>query len=189
VIDTEEPEMHHNQRSHKLFRFEAAWVKEENCVTIVENGWKECVEARGGSVSEAAKAVSQDLGDWSKNILGDLERRIKTLKKELGMCRRGNISQACIKKEQLLKVKLQKLEEQQEMYWRQRAKVHWLRNGDKNTKYFHKSASERKKRSSIKSLKKNDGSIIFEKAEIHILFSNITLIYSNQGVVLEMMRY
>src|SRR3954469_6939663 len=31
----------------------------------------------------------------------------------------------------------------EDTYWRQRAKMHWLRNGDLNTKFFHRSASAR----------------------------------------------
>lgn len=33
--------------------------------------------ARGGTVVDAVKEVAADLWDWSRNILGDLEKRIK----------------------------------------------------------------------------------------------------------------
>lgn len=38
---------------------------------------------------------------------------------------------------------------QEELYWRQRAKSYWMRDGDRNTKYFHASASTKKRRNKI----------------------------------------
>jgi hypothetical protein len=41
---------------------------------------------------------------------------------------------------------------QEETYWRQRAKMHWLKEGDLNTKFFHMSASARQKKKKIDKL-------------------------------------
>jgi hypothetical protein len=56
------------------FRFEASWMEEENCEIIVENAWKLSMNVRAGCVSGAIGDVAIDLWDWSKNILGDLEK-------------------------------------------------------------------------------------------------------------------
>jgi hypothetical protein len=39
------------------------------------------MNVRGGSVATAVGDVAADLWDWSKNILGDLEKRLKNVKK------------------------------------------------------------------------------------------------------------
>jgi hypothetical protein len=41
---------------------------------------------------DAVKGVAASLKDWSGNVLGDLEKRVKKVKGELEKCRRRNIS-------------------------------------------------------------------------------------------------
>jgi hypothetical protein len=41
---------------------------------------------------------------------------------------------------------------QEETYWRQRAKMHWLKEGDLNTKFFHMTASARQRKKKIEKL-------------------------------------
>jgi len=46
---------------------------------------------------------------------------------------------------------------QEDLYWRQRAKTHWYKDGDLNTKKFHAAATTRKKVNRISSLQTDDG--------------------------------
>ncbi|KAL6205814.1 hypothetical protein ACLB2K_023066 [Fragaria x ananassa] len=39
-----------------------------------------------------------------------------------------------------------------EIYWRQRSRAIWLKDGDRNSKFFHKSASNRRKKNKLKGL-------------------------------------
>ncbi|XP_066365027.1 uncharacterized protein [Miscanthus floridulus] len=68
-----------------------------------------------------------------------------------------------ISREAILRYKLEKLEDQKELYWRQKAHVHWLQEGDRNTKFFHQYASDRKRMNRIKKLVKDDGGARFEE--------------------------
>lgn len=110
-------------RGSHSFRFEAGWVQEEQCGETVKNAWELATEV-GGSVMEAIKGVATNLHDWSRNVLGDLEKRIKRVRKALEDRRREAIGGDTANRVELLKFKLERLEEQRNMYWRQRAKVH-----------------------------------------------------------------
>jgi mannosylglycoprotein endo-beta-mannosidase len=97
---------------------------------------------------------------WDRNILGDLDKRISKLKKELESWRRKGISPEQVRREGLIKFKLGILEDQRDLYCRQHAHVQWMKDGDKNTKYFHSVATERRKMNKIKKLRREDGVVV-----------------------------
>lgn len=172
IVDTETVLPRRGEQGQHGFRFEASWVEEEQCAHVVGNAWRKAMEVNGAKVGEAIQSVAQELGDWSRNVLGDLEKRIKRAKKNLEECRRGRVSQENIRREEILKYKLSKLEDQKNTYWRQRAKAHWLQGGDRNTRFFHKYASERRRRSRIEKLVREDGSVVDQQEGLLGLISN-----------------
>ena len=130
------------------------------------------MEAREGKVGDAVREVASELNDWSRNFLGDLEKRIKRAKKALEACRRGVISRDSVAKEEIWKYRLEKLENQRELYWKQRATTHWLKHGDHNTSFFHKSASEKRRQNKITRLVRDDGVVVHDAEGIHALVTN-----------------
>lgn len=52
---------------------------------------------------------------------------------------------------------LETMYNQQEIYWKQRSKQHWLREGDRNSRYFHAATKIRKKMNYIDSLEDRTG--------------------------------
>ena len=80
--------------------------------------------------------MARSLHSWSGNVLGDLEKRVKKLRKEIEQCRRLPISDITVQREAVLSYRLDKHEEQVDIYWKQRAHVNWLEKGDRNTSFF-----------------------------------------------------
>ncbi|KAL0444993.1 UNVERIFIED_CONTAM: hypothetical protein Slati_2222000 [Sesamum latifolium] len=56
------------------------------------------------------------------------------------------------------KEELTKLITQEEVYWKQRSKDHWLKEGDRNSRFFHAKANRRFQVNSIRKLQREDGS-------------------------------
>lgn len=56
-----------------------------------------------------------------------------------------------------LRKKMQQLLMHDNAYWQQRAKTFWYKNGDRNNKFFHASATARKKVNHILSLEEDHG--------------------------------
>ncbi|KAA3460258.1 reverse transcriptase [Gossypium australe] len=73
--------------------------------------------------------------------------------------------------------------EKDEVYWEQRARVNWLRHGDRNTAYFHNCTTARRRANSISKLILDNGQEINEesiiKEEAKMYFENL---FTSKGV-------
>jgi hypothetical protein len=115
-------------------------------------------------------------------VLGDLERRVKKIKKELEECRRAEIGREQVAREEVLRYKLERVEEQVDIYWKQRAHVNWLQKGDRNTSYFHAACRERRKKNRIEKLKREDGVWLEREEEKRTYIANyFSLLFRSNG--------
>jgi hypothetical protein len=66
-----------------------------------------------------------------------------------------------------------------EIMWMQRSRVAWLREGDCNTKYFHRRASWRRRKNRVRRLKREDGtwtSVNAQMGDLALGFFNLYLL-------------
>jgi hypothetical protein len=110
-----------------------------------------------GSLAENLKNMEASLKSWSREKFGHVTREIERLRSVLEplegedvIGNRAEILQA--------KIKLDELLYREEMMWLQRSRINWLKEGDRNTRYFHRKARWRAKKNKIRRLKRGDGS-------------------------------
>ena len=97
---------------------------------------------------EKLKLCRRELTGWSKASCGNIKAKLGKLEKRLEQLENSNQGQhsAQIKS---LKMEVNDLLEKEEVYWKQRARVAWLKEGDRNTKFFHSKATQRQKKNSL----------------------------------------
>ncbi|XP_074346889.1 uncharacterized protein LOC141685699 [Apium graveolens] len=138
----------------KRFKFENTWIREQDCRGVVKQGWE---RAGCGTVLEKIRSCGSILQEWGG---GEKNRRYKQQVQDCKKSLRKLQSRrdaAVVKQYSEIRNTYLKLLERQEIYWKQRAKQHWLREGDRNIRYFHRFASTRKKNNSIDRIKNANG--------------------------------
>jgi hypothetical protein len=75
-----------------LFSFEASWLEEHQYQEVVQMAWENGRWESEVKVVDAIRSIATGLQDWSVNMLGDLEKRLKKAKTELEGYRRRSIS-------------------------------------------------------------------------------------------------
>jgi hypothetical protein len=138
----------------------------------VEEAWSKRVPCEDlGDINSVLNDVMSNLYRWKsdkfKHFPKEMEKK-RILMEDLNT--RSNTASE-LEKTRLAR-EMDELLYREEMAWLQRSRVSWLREGDRNTKYFHRQASRRHRKNRIRLLKRPDGSITVDKAEMEAMARN-----------------
>lgn len=127
----------------------------------MENSFKEEVlllwATTSGSLVEKLQLLSNGLRIWDRRTRNQRINQRGILTKQLeDLSSKDRDDEALL---DLMEAKFQlNLEiDKDEAYWEQRARANWLRSGDHNTSFFHRSAALQKKSNMIRKLQRVDG--------------------------------
>jgi hypothetical protein len=150
------------QHYRKEFKFENSWLKEEEIGEVVNEGWN---HGEGLEIVHRLTHCADELQRWGRRKKRRFKEEIKEYEEEMERTRdkgdASNISRFQEAQRQHAKVLIQ-----EETFWRQRAKMHWLKEGDLNTKFFHMSASARSKVKKIEKLMTDENEIVTDQEKI-----------------------
>lgn len=141
------------ERRVRNFRFENKWLEEPDIGRIVSNSWE---GFKDFGLLLRLKATGEVLDDWGKHIALAWIRNKRELEDQIDALM-GCTNQHSLDRLLELKSNLAKLLISEEKYRKQRAKAHWLKCGDLNTRFYHQVASARKKRNKISGLHDDNG--------------------------------
>lgn len=132
----------------RQFRFENNWLNESDLKEVVNNSWD---FSYGSDLSSCLNCCASNLENWGREHFQKLCADVKQCKERLFLLQTRDDCASIVEFENT-RVKLARLLMQEESYWRQRAKAHWLKDRDSNTKFFHARTLARRKKNQITSL-------------------------------------
>ncbi|CAN1761392.1 Transposon TX1 uncharacterized 149 kDa protein [Linum perenne] len=156
----------------RTFRYENNWKGEADVRAVVEGCW----QAGGGrGIFGKLEICAERLEEWgNRRNAADREdlQRVSARLDEL----RGESGEGVAEEEIRCKEEFITLVQRKQAYWKQRAKQFWLKDGDKNTKFFHAMENARRKKR-IGRLRDDNGRWVTKQEELeelaHHYFSGI----------------
>ena len=153
------------------FRFFNCWADHEQFKDIVKKVWSR--DVRGSAMFRLVsklKALKGELKVLNIKEFWNISERVKVARKELYDVQNkvfiDQDNEALIDEEYAKSAKFQRLLKAEESLAKQKAKVHWLREGDQNTNFFFKTINGRRNRNRIKTLNMKDDSTTNDNQKI-----------------------
>uniref|UniRef100_A0A803P0N1 Reverse transcriptase zinc-binding domain-containing protein n=1 Tax=Cannabis sativa TaxID=3483 RepID=A0A803P0N1_CANSA len=141
------------EKFRRTFRFEEGWTRDERSKLVVSQAWNSVVHNWAPTrMFKKIGATRVALIHWHKTQYGKVDASIKNLEYKLNTLQRLPVGSRDWKVECEVRKALNEALERREIYWKQRARVSWLREGDKCSNFFFLSATIRGRRNAIESI-------------------------------------
>ncbi|XP_038972101.1 uncharacterized protein LOC103699848 [Phoenix dactylifera] len=148
---------------HSPFCFEKVWLSYPQSWDIVRDAWR--VPVRGDAmqrVSRKLELTKRRLRRWNREVVGDIFRRLEGVESAITELQRredlgGGLPEDNMSDLRGLLANHHSLLRQHEIFWRQKSRVQWVSEGDRNTRFFHRTTVIRRQRSMIHSLRDESG--------------------------------
>jgi hypothetical protein len=106
------------------------------------------------------KGLKQHLKEWNKMTFGNIFSAKTTLEKDMESLQQQIIleghSTALAHKETELQSQIEERCKQEEMLWKQKSRISWLKEGEHNTSFFHRSTIQHRMHNKISILRMED---------------------------------
>lgn len=122
------------------------------------------------------KELRGKIKKWNKEEIGNILKEKQSLEQRINELQQMDILEGLqedrIKEEGIIINQLEERRKQEEILWRQKSRVQWLREGERNTKFFHKAMIQHRQRNKIFSIKNQEGQRILKHDEIEKVLVN-----------------
>ncbi|XP_073362640.1 uncharacterized protein [Aegilops tauschii subsp. strangulata] len=143
----EEPRQEHGRRCRQ---YEVMWERDPTLPEVIMNTWTELGSMLSlGEIASGLGNLMKKLHDWSRKKFGNVIKEINKSRSRLEELMSMNADRKEIRE---ATDKMNELLYREEMLWMQRSRVAWLKEGDRNTRFFHRKAVWRARKNHIKSL-------------------------------------
>ncbi|CAN0901854.1 Transposon TX1 uncharacterized 149 kDa protein, partial [Linum grandiflorum] len=137
------------------WKFETMWLHHNNFLDFAAENWAAYIPGKHGInlVCTKLKRLKEGLKVWNKDCFGKIQDHVDNITNAIsaldGLEEAGNLTNEARLHRCSLKADLDFWWKMDEINWRQKSGALWLRYGDRNSSFFHRSANSRKKRNWI----------------------------------------
>lgn len=164
------------------FCFENMWLRVEGFKDLVRRWWTGYTFS--GSFSHILacklKALKQDLKTWNREVLGNVFSNKEAALSQIGYwdAKESDLGLSPEEAEARRRAveDFSKWASMEEISWRQKSQQLWLKEGDKNYRFFHKMANAQRRRNYLAAIKVNGRRLTREevvKEEVVISFHRV----------------
>ncbi|XP_019164608.1 PREDICTED: uncharacterized protein LOC109160818 [Ipomoea nil] len=139
-------------RDLRPFRFEAAWLDRQDYALI----WKNSSSGDINDFESIITNITEQSKHWNKDFFGNIFRRKRDLETRIrGIQQHPNyvVSRSLQVLEKNLAAELDQTLDQEEALWFQKSRMSWIKDGDRNTRFYHNSALIRRNKNRVRFLK------------------------------------
>eukprot|EP00253_Pinus_taeda_P011878 PITA_11878 len=126
---------------YKPFRFEKLWLDHPNFLELVEKWWSEPLEGNVSKMFNLQKKlrnIKEKINEWNRTVFGDIFKEKTRIEENLEQIHKDWASG-------------------HKTLWKQKSRIQWLREGEQNTKFFHRSALDYRSANKILEIKNKEG--------------------------------
>lgn len=154
------------------FKYENMWRRHPAYGRLVEETW------RGGgtvhSLSElqgSLRKMQAAFHEWDHSVFGSVRKELMRLRHDLEVVRRQSLLIGPSRSKRRIMARISELLSWEETMEKQRSRITWLKEGDRNTKFFQAKSKERNKTNRISGLRTSDGGMVTEQDQIEAMAS------------------
>eukprot|EP00253_Pinus_taeda_P030654 PITA_30654 len=165
--------------SKKPFRFEAFWLSHPEFKDFITTTWQNSnptEQSKMARFQKKLKFLKGEIKKWNTKNFGNIFKEKESILQDLKSIQQRLIlegrTEELAHKEQELESKLQEREQQEEVLWRQKSRIRWLKEGEKNTKFFHRTTVQRRMHNQISQVTNAQGDKLETQEDIEKEFLN-----------------
>ncbi|MQL98150.1 hypothetical protein Taro_030854 [Colocasia esculenta] len=165
----------HTKQGPSRFTFQHMWCSHDKFIDDSARAWRMAPTASNPlfNITQKLKHMKLFYRKWNKEVFGNVSLNIQEAEAMLTTAQQAyedDESETNHIAFTSAKAKLGQVLLQEERLWRQKSRLKWLKDGDKNTKFFHAYALTQRRNTQICKLHKDDGTVVNEEDEIAELF-------------------
>jgi hypothetical protein len=155
-----------SKKEKKRFQYEVMWESHEEFNSWLSDIWQGDKAVKLADLNQKLSMAAGKLERWGRQTFGHVRLELRKLKERLEELLADPNHSGPSHEEIKITDRIVELNHREEIMWQQCSRIRWLAAGDKNTRFFHLRASQRRKKNKISRLLKPDGKVIEDAQEM-----------------------